>query len=155
MSRNESTTMSDRLFDLCEKQLISVLEEAGASIEKVTNNTSLAVRESTDLFELIEKAGISREEAALSSKLETRINEIIVNMQFFDELSQRIEHIMEIVELIKIESNREGFLSDPRDSEELFDNIKNIFSIRSEFEVMRDIFPEYQEIEKSKMVELF
>jgi hypothetical protein len=148
--------MSDRLFDLCEKQLLSILEEAGTSIFKVTESTSLAVRESSELFQMIEQAEHRRpKETDLCSSMEARINEVIINMQFFDELSQRIEHILEIVDLIKVESNREGFLSDPRDSEELFNNIKSIFSIRSEFEVMRDIFPEYSEVEESKMIELF
>jgi len=91
----------------------------------------------------------------LSSNLQSNVNSIFVNMQFFDELSQRIEHIMEIVNLIRVESSREGFLSDPRESEELFHNIRGIFSIKSEFEVMQNIFPEYNELEYSRAIEIF
>jgi len=156
MSNNQKATMSDKLFDLCEMQLISIIYEAESSISKVTENTSLAVKESAELMQKVEESGTKRQsEADLCSRLESRVNDIVVNMQFFDELSQRIEHIMEIVSLIKIESNKEGFLSNREDSDELFNNIKNIFSIRSEFEVMRSIFPEYGEVETSKSIELF
>ncbi len=156
MSNSENITMSDKLFDLCEKQLLSITDEAAASIVKVTERTSQIVSGSAELSELISDSKRNRQkEANLCAKLESSANDVIVNMQFFDELSQRIEHIQEIVNLIKIESGREGFLSDPRDSEDLFKNIKNIFSIRSEFEVMRNIFPEYDEIENSNVAEIF
>ncbi len=156
MSSNENSTMSDKLFDLCREQLLSIIDEAGNSILKVTESTSLAVKESAELFEVIEESKQNRKnEAGLCSSLEASVNNILVNMQFFDELSQRIEHIMEIIDLIKVESNREGFLSDPQDSKDLFNNIRSIFSIRSEFEVMRSIFPEYDDVESSNMIELF
>ncbi len=156
MSSNENTTMSDKLFDLCKKQLLSVINEAGNSILKITESTSLAVKDSAELFQLIEESKLNRNnEADLCLSLEASVNDILISMQFFDELSQRIEHIMEIVDLIKVESSREGFLSDPQVSKDLFNNIKSIFSIRSEFEVMRSIFPEYDEVESSKMIELF
>lgn len=153
---NENTTMSDKLFDICEKQLLSIIDEAGTSMLKVTEGTSLVVKESAELFKLIGKSQPKRHnEADLCLSLELSIHNMVVNMQFFDELSQRIEHIREIVDLIKLESNREGFLSNPKDSEDLFNKIINIFSIRSEFEVMRMIFSEHEEVEKIKMVELF
>lgn len=156
MSKIQSTTMSDKLFDLCEMQLVSIIYEAETSIARVTESTNKAVEESAELIELVESASSNNPaEPDLCSKLETSVNDIVVNMQFFDELSQRIEHIMEIVTLIKIESNKEGFLSNPQDSEELFNDIKDIFSIRSEFEVMRSIFPEYGEVETSNAVEIF
>lgn len=156
MSEIQKATMSDKLFDLCEMQLVSIIYEAESSIAKVTESTSKAVEESAELIELVGNPTLnSGGEPELCSKLGTSVNDIVVNMQFFDELSQRIEHIMEIVSLIKIESNKEGFLSNPQDSEELFNDIKEIFSIRSEFEVMRSIFPEYGEIEASNSVEIF
>lgn len=156
MSKIQSTTMSDKLFDLCEMQLVSIIYEAETSIARVTESTNKAVEESAELIELVEGASSNNPaEPDLCSKLETSVNDIVVNMQFFDELSQRIEHIMEIVNLIKIESNKEGFLSNPQDSEELFNDIKDIFSIRSEFEVMQSIFPEYGEVETSNAVEIF
>ena len=115
MSSNKNITMSDKLFDLCKKQLLSVIDEAGNSILKVTESTSLAVKNSAELFEVIEESKINRKnEADLCLRLEESVNQILVNMQFFDEFSQRIEHIMEIIDLIKVESGREGFLSDPQ-----------------------------------------
>ena len=154
MSRNQKSTMSDKLFDLCEMQLNSIIYDAGCSIKNITESTSGAMKQSAEIVSVVEESK-SQTISELSNGLENRINSIIVNMQFFDELSQRIEHIMETVSLIKIESNKEGFLSDPKDSEELFNDIKQIFSIRSEFEVMRNIFPEYGEVETSNPVELF
>ena len=148
--------MSDKLFDLCEKQLLSIIDEASASIDKVTNSTSLLLRDSDQLCSLLKDSASGRsEEMELSKNLGNNVNMIVVNMQFFDELSQRIEHIKQIVNLIKLESSREGFLSDPDDSEDLFNNIKMIFSIKSEFEVMHTIFPEYGEMETGSLVELF
>lgn len=156
MSTGINTNNSDKLFDLCEKQLLSIIAEAGTSMEKVTNSTATAAYVSDELRQLISDSEDTRpEENELCTKLNDSFSDVVVNMQFFDELSQRIEHIMEIVNLIKAESSREGFLSDPQDSEELFDNIKKIFSIKSEFEVMRTIFPEYDDVEIGEVVELF
>ena len=109
MSSNENTTMSDKLFDLCKKQLHSVIDEAGNSILKLTQSSTLAVKDSAELIEVIAQSKLNRKnETDLCSSLEDNVNEILVSMQFFDELSQRIEHIMEIVDLIKVESSREG-----------------------------------------------
>lgn len=156
MSGNKITTMSDKLFDLCEKQLLSIIDDASTSMLKVTGGTSQVVRESAILFKLILASDTKRQnDIELCLSLEKSINDMVINMQFFDELCQRIEHIMKIVILIKIESNKEGFLSNPEDSQDLFDDIRSIFSIRSEFEVMQNIFPEYGELEKTQMVELF
>lgn len=156
MSEIQKTTMSDKLFDLCEMQLISIIYEAESSIAKVTESTSQAVKESAELIEMVGTSALSNDSRPeLCSSLGSSVNDIVINMQFFDELSQRIEHIMEIVNLIKAESNKEGFLSNPQDSEELFNDIKEIFSIKSEFEVMRSIFPEFGEVETSSSVELF
>lgn len=148
--------MSDKLFDLCELQLLSIIKDAEVSIEKITSSTTDAVKNSAELRGLIEACSEGRaEELVVSAELELCVNQILVNMQFFDELSQRIQHIMEIVELIKLESKREGFLSNPKDSDELFKNIYPIFSMRSEFEVLRKIFPDSNKVDASKLIELF
>ena len=154
--RDGSATMGDKLFGICEMQLLSIIKDAEISILKMTNSTKQAVVECAELSAAIEASNSDRKaEIDLSSNLQSNVSSIFVNMQFFDELSQRIEHIMEIVNLIREESGREGFLSDPRESKELFNNIRGIFSIRSEFEVMRSIFPEYNEIEYSQAIEIF
>ena len=156
MGSDRYITMSDKLFGLCEMQLLSIIKDAEISILKMTNSTKQAVIESAELSVAIEASNTDRTtEINLSSNLQSNVNSIFVNMQFFDELSQRIEHIMEIVNLIRVESSREGFLSDPRESEELFHNIRGIFSIKSEFEVMQNIFPEYNELEYSRAIEIF
>ncbi len=156
MGSDRYITMSDKLFGLCEMQLLSIIKDAEISILKMTNSTKQAVIESAELSVAIEASNTDRKaEINLSSNLQSNVNSIFVNMQFFDELSQRIEHIMEIVNLIRVESSREGFLSDPRESEELFHNIRGIFSIKSEFEVMQNIFPEYNELEYSRAIEIF
>ncbi len=156
MSRKQQDTISDRLFALCEQQLLSIIEEAGRSIERVTDNAVVAVQESDQLFKLLNESEHSRKvEIKKCSSLEQSVNEILTSLQFFDELSQRMEHILKIVDLIKIQSDKEGFLSDPQNSEVLLNNIKKIFSIQSEFEVMKNIFPEYEEFESGKLVELF
>jgi len=156
MGSDRYITMSDKLFGICEMQLLSIIKDAEISILKMTNSTKQAVIESAELSVAIEASNTDRTtEINLSSNLQSNVNSIFVNMQFFDELSQRIEHIMEIVNLIRVESSREGFLSDPRESEELFHNIRGIFSIKSEFEVMQNIFPEYNELEYSRAIEIF
>lgn len=156
MQENKTETMSDKLFDLCEQQLLSIIDDAEVSITKIINSTSAAVDESADLHQLLDKTTeLSDEDKAKCSGLQQKVGAILVNMQCFDELSQRIQHIKEIVRLIKIESDREGFLSDPKDSEELFKDISNIFSIRSEFEVLEQIFPETTKTDAGEMVELF
>lgn len=156
MNNNENNTLRDKLFDLCEMQLLSVISDAEVSMSNVMGSTSAVVRESVKLFDIIDSLNLkSKNGADLCSSLEESINGIMINMQFFDELSQRIEHIMKIVDLIRFESKREGFLSDPEASEKLFGRIKAIFSIRCEFEVMRKLFPEYDEIKSVKAVEIF
>lgn len=156
ISSEVGASSSDKLFELCERQLLSVIDEAGGSISKITDCTSRIVSDSSNLFESISDfEGCESATSELRGSLEQNVNNIIVNMQFFDELSQRIEHLVKIVGLIKIESRREGFLSDPEISEELLNDVKSIFSIRSEFEVMHQIIPELSETEQENMIELF
>lgn len=156
MQAQKSEPMSDKLFQLCEQQLLAIISDAEVSIEKIVDSTSTAVTESAELYGRIEKCKeLGAEEKDLCAGLEAKVSAILINMQCFDELSQRIQHIREIVRLIKLESDREGFLSDPKSSEELFKDISNIFSIRSEFEVLEKIFPESRKIDASDMIELF
>lgn len=148
--------MSDKLFELCEQQLLSIIDDADASIVKIVNSTTTAVNESALLHEKIGSAvDLSAAEREMCSGLQDKVGAILTNMQCFDEITQRIQHIKEIVRLIKLESDREGFLSDPKCSEELFKDISSIFSIRSEFEVLEQIFPETGRSNISEMVELF
>ncbi len=156
MREQATETMSDKLFQLCEQQLLAIITDSGASIEKIVDSTTAAVQDSAILSGKIEHCDqLGPEEKQLCAGLESKVAAILTNMQCFDELSQRIEHISEIVRLIKLESDREGFLSDPKDSEDLFRDISSIFSIRSEFEVLEKIFPESGQADTGDMVELF
>ncbi|MCI5107163.1 MAG: hypothetical protein MRY76_10655 [Pseudomonadales bacterium] len=156
MKEQATETMSDKLFQLCEQQLLAIITDSGASIEKIVDSTTAAVEDSAILSGKIEHCDqLGPEEKQLCAGLESKVAAILTNMQCFDELSQRIEHISEIVRLIKLESDREGFLSDPKSSEELFRDISSIFSIRSEFEVLEKIFPESGQSDPGEMVELF
>lgn len=143
--------MSDKLFELCERQLLSIIDDAEVSIAKIVNSTTAAVNESASLAEKVSSVA----DKEMCSGLQDKVGVILTNMQCFDEITQRIQHIKEIVRLIKLESDREGFLSDPKCSEELFKDINSIFSIRSEFEVLEQIFPETRKTNVSEMVELF
>ncbi|GAB5499122.1 MAG: hypothetical protein PsegKO_14330 [Pseudohongiellaceae bacterium] len=156
MSDQTNQKMSEKLFDLCEQQLLAIIEDADVSITRIVDCTTVAVNESAELHGRIEQcADLEQEARILCADVQEKVNEILVRMQCFDELSQRIQHIKEIVRLIKLESEREGFLSDPKSSDELFKDISGIFSIRSEFEVLEKIFPESRKIDASDMIELF
>jgi dsDNA-specific endonuclease/ATPase MutS2 len=156
MSEHANDQLSEKLFQLCEQQLLAIIADADVSINRIVDCTSTAVNESAELYSKIERgSGLDGEELALCADLHEKVSEILERMQCFDELSQRIQHIKEIVLLIKIESAREGFLSDPESSRELFKDISGIFSIRSEFEVLEKVFPETRKIDVSNMVELF
>ncbi len=156
MQERDEVKMSDKLFELCEQQLLSIIDDAESSIAKIVNSTTAAVQESAVLHDKLGGSDeLSIEERELCEGLQYKVGAILTSMQCFDELTQRIQHIKEIVRLIKLESDREGFLSDPKCSEELFKDISNIFSIRSEFEVLEQIFPETRKVETGEMVELF
>jgi len=156
MQESNKETMSDKLFELCEQQLLSIINDADVSIAKIVNSTTAAVNESALLQERIDGlTDLSATDKEMCSGLQDKVGVILTNMQCFDEITQRIQHIKEIVRLIKLESDREGFLSDPKCSEELFTDISSIFSIRSEFEVLEQIFPETRKTNVSEMVELF
>ncbi len=156
MQERNDEKMSDKLFDLCEQQLLSIIGDAEASIAKIVNSTTTAVNESAELHEKIaDAAALSAENRELCEGLQHKVGAILTSMQCFDEITQRIQHIKEIVQLIKLESDRDGFLDKPRCSDELVNDISNIFSIRSEFEVLEQIFPESRKNEPSEMVELF
>jgi len=156
MPEKASKQMSEKLFQLCEQQLLAIIDDADVSISRIVDCTTTAVNESAQLYDKIDSCKeLGAAERELCADMQEKVSEILVKMQCFDELSQRIQHIREIVRLIKLESDREGFLSDPKCSEELFKDISAIFSIRSEFEVLEKIFPESQTVDASEMVELF
>ena len=119
---------SEKLFQLCEQQLLSIIDDADVSITRIVDCTTIAVNESAELHGRIEQCtDLGNEEREMCADVQEKVNEILVRMQCFDELSQRIQHIREIVRLIKLESDREGFLSDPKSSEELFNDISSFF----------------------------
>lgn len=148
--------MGEKLFELCEHQLLSILEDADISTTRIVDDATAAAANSAELCEkLMQFAESNSQDKVVCQNLGAKLDAVLNGMQYFDEFSQRIQHIKEIIKLIKWASDREADFKDPKRSEELLDDISSILSIRSEFEVFEKIFPERQKIDAGEMVELF
>ncbi len=129
----ESEDIRERLLALCRKQLARARLDAGSHFEILTAR-GIAIAEQLDsVFESTDSAH-TLANSADSARLKDLVGALIMEFQFFDEFSQRMEHI---------ESTISGCQNDLFQEEKpTLDNLASIFSTRSEQDEFYSIFPE-------------
>lgn len=136
--------MCKELFELCDLQLKSTLEDIKESI----NSTVSSANQALTLCDLLE------EKPEHAAELKNELLNIVTQLQFHDELDQRISHLREVFRFMQTEL-AENIPRDYSKNGEILEDIVNIFSIKAEFEQLEKIFPEYKSRSISDSVELF
>jgi len=133
----EAEETQDRLLALCRKQLARARQDAGRHFEILTQR-GLAIVDQLDHVFVPSDISSSVHSLTLSEnsiKLKELAAALIMEFQFFDEFSQRMEHI---------ESTINGCQNETFQSEDVstLDRLSRIFSTRSEKDEFYSIFPE-------------
>jgi uncharacterized protein YigA (DUF484 family) len=148
--------MNKKLSVLCESQLNAVLHEAEAAFTNIINSATASIRLSKEIYSVDKDAANSSHELEQRterlSALGTEMQKIMIYLQFHDEFSQRINHVIELCRLQREKANIDEV--DEID-EQLFHRIKGIFSVSSEFSVLQTLFPEFKNDSSDEAVELF
>lgn len=140
--------MRHEIFQLCRLQLQSIMKETNEAVGSVTTSASDMLVSLQDL----ETSGAG--ETSVIGDMKANMGNIMRHLQFEDELTQRITHLIEILRLME-----SGFFPDESENEAemqaLAGKIHAIFSIRSEFEQLEKIFPHLAVSKEVDSIELF
>ncbi|HTR00438.1 MAG TPA: hypothetical protein VMH83_10625 [Candidatus Acidoferrum sp.] len=137
-----------KLALLCEKQLHAILMEADDAFRGIVDAVTTSARLCDELQDHSENSG-GKQGKAIGAEM----NKLLIAMQFHDEFSQRLRHVMELCRLIgEQEGEREAVETDDLP---LLERVVGIFSVSAEFSVLQAIFPEYRHEQKDSAIELF
>ncbi len=145
--------MANKLTTLCEMQLYSILQEIGTSGMETTGAATRALASCTRLEQIlaeIEKGETSRE---VLTQISREVNGVIINLQFMDELSQRVAHVLQLFSIIK--RSVPARVDDKESDEEFLKIASRIFSMKEEFVVLQQLFPSCSHASASNDTELF
>ena len=134
--------MHKKLAMLCEQQLSAILVEAEVAFNKIVSAATNSMRMSNQAQPGSSKGDINAE-----------MQKMLVSLQFHDEFSQRLNHVIALCRLLgecRTEENSRGEV-DP----DLLSKVADIFSVSAEFSVLQQIFPEYQHESTDAAIELF
>ena len=144
--------MCEKLFTLCDLQLGAIVADLDKSVETVNNAASKLIQDNTpantDISMSESQAAKDRADALLVD-----LRQIIMGLQFHDELAQRINHIQVLLKLIQDQSThvvKPGF-----DRAQMLTTVSGIFSSSAEFKQLGKVFPEYQAANDTDAIELF
>lgn len=139
--------MNQELFQLCYLQLESVMEETGIAIDSATRSAGNCL----ESINALEANG--RVDDLSLQKMRKGMANIMTRLQFHDEFSQRISHLLIILKLVEDVINAEKV--NLTEKKEIIEKICSIFSIRSEFEQLEKVFPHLGKPDLADSMELF
>jgi len=147
--------MHKKLALLCEKQLNAILLEADMAFTDIVNTATASMKL---VEEMHTDASSHRKTAGTESSnhckaVKDELQKMLVLMQFHDEFSQRLHHVIELCQLIA--EQEKGNAGTSQMDSSLLDRVLDIFSVSSEFTVLQSIFPEYRHERPDVAVELF
>jgi hypothetical protein len=147
--------MHKKLALLCEKQLNAILLESDMVFKDIINAATTSMR----LVEEVDQDSGRHQKTASSAggnpckKINNEMQKMLVLMQFHDDFSQRLAHVIELCQLI---GEHDAVIPGADQLENsLLERVIEIFSVSSEFSVLQAIFPEYQHERPDAAVELF
>jgi len=120
---------SERVLQLCEMQLGAVNSDADAFVIDVTTKALSLAGFVHELKESLQESDSSKVSEILSNLDEVN-NQFVISLQFFDEYSQRINHVIDALKLV----------DDDLEGDALNAAVSNIFATRSEQKVLEAVF---------------
>ena len=122
--------MSEKLFTLCQLQLGSIVSDLEKSVEGVNRAASRL---------MCEVGPVQAPGRSGCADLGRELNNIIVGLQFHDELTQRLNHVQDVLKLLQDQADKER--EKEVDCETLLSMLAGIFSSNAEFKQLDKVFP--------------
>ena len=142
-SKNRSTEISavdlNRLLEVSTVQIGSILEEGNRSINKLTSQfteIALALEEIKPMLEIDNTNGKDLGIEKNIEKLSINVNQVLVSFQFYDRLTQRLQHVIHGIDIISGGIKSRGCAGNWDD---LYHKIRDSYTLSEEqsvFEVM-------------------
>lgn len=145
--------MANKLTTLCEMQLYSILQEIGTSGVETTGAATRALSSCTKLEQILAELAQGQSSREALDELTREVNNVIINLQFMDELSQRVAHVLQLFSIIK--RSVPARVEDKESDEEFVKIATRIFSMKEEFAVLQQLFPGVIHVSNSNDAELF
>ena len=146
--------MCEKLFTLCDLQLGAIVADLDKSVETVSNAATKLIQDNSPA-NIHAPAPDSLEAKMRADDLLADLKQIIMGLQFHDELTQRINHIQILLKLIQAQTT--PLVKPDIDTQTMLTMVSGIFSSGAEFKQLGKVFPEYtaaNDIELD-LVELF
>src|SRR5688572_16260050 len=96
--------MCEQLFTLCDLQLGAIVADLDRSLESVNNAATKLIQDNSPSPDQSIQVFDAEETKARTSELLADVRQIIMGLQFHDELAQRINHIQVLLKLIQDQS---------------------------------------------------
>lgn len=145
--------MANKLTTLCELQLYSILQEIGTSGVETTGAATRALTSCTHLTQMLDEIAQGEASREALAKISKEVNNVIINLQFMDELSQRVAHVLQLFSIIKRSVPPQ--VDDKESDEEFLRIATRIFSMKEEFVVLQQLFPGCSHVSCTNDTELF
>jgi hypothetical protein len=145
--------MANKLTALCELQLYSILQEIGTSGADTTNAATRALANCTKLEQVLNQCAQNAGSSEMLGAITSEINNVIINLQFMDELSQRVGHVLQLFSILK--RSMPATVNGTENEEEFLKIATRIFSMQSEFDVLKQLFPGCNHVTCSTETEFF
>lgn len=145
--------MCEKLFTLCDLQLGAIVTDLEKSVESVNAAASNMMRSVTNeagQHDAVEAPGSINN---LTTQLGNELRKIIMGLQFHDELTQRLNHVQDLLKLLQDQSDTVG--KKEMDNDALLSVVSGIFSSNAEFKELGKVFPGYEQSESTDAIELF
>lgn len=135
--------MGDKLALLCEKQLHAAAIEADAAFNDIIMTATATLRLCQQLHTTAAGGAVD------TSAIMAEMRKLLMQLQFHDELSQRLRHVIELCRLLAPAGT-----ADDCDAA-LLHQVSGIFSTGSEFSVLQSVFPQLRHDKAGEAIELF
>jgi len=142
-SKNTNTEMSavdlNRLLEVSTVQIGSILEEGSLSINKLTDEFSEIARALEEIRPMLEIDNAGDNALGIEKhldKLSINVNQVLISFQFYDRLTQRLQHVIHGIDIISTGIKSRGCAGNWDD---LYHKIRDSYTLSEEqsvFEVM-------------------
>lgn len=139
--------MREKLALLCEQQLNAILAESDVAFGNIIG-AATATLQISDAMQAPDDGMLPCADPAMAIAGEMR--KLMMYLQFHDEFSQRLQHVIELCRLLR-ETPEKSEVAD----QALLGRVADIFSVSSEFTVLKSIFPQILLEASDQSIELF
>lgn len=144
--------MQKKLAALCELQLQTILDETHIAFDKIVDSATVSFNLSNELKRHEPVAG--RDQKTGAENISREMQKLLICLQFHDELSQRVQHVIELCKLLTESVAKSGHACDETDPA-LLERVADLFSVSAEFDALQRVFPEYRHKDAGVAIELF